>query len=270
MIVLVAVVMLMLTSLSNIANGAEVNFAGYPFWTNGSARIAGNALELTPNLNRVAGSAFIHTPFNLVGNPSFHVFFQFRITGGTDGADGFTFMIQNDQRGLQALGGVGGNLGYQGISSSIAVEFDDFQHANFSDPNNNHIGIDTNGAMTSLVTATPNFDINSGDSYYVWIDYSGTTNALEIFTNTTNSKPASPILSRTIDVNMVVGNTAYIGFSAGTGGRTNQHLIENFSLSGFDASSANVPTMDQNGLILLGIILGSASFIWIRKKGNRY
>ncbi len=206
----------------------------------------------------------------MTGNPSFNVFFQFRVAGGTNGADGFTFMLQNDPRGLLALGQNGGQLGYGAesggplrIINSLAVEFD---HSNNPvDPNDNHVGIDTNGSVSSLVTADPAFDINSGNSYYAWIDYDGTTNTLDVFVNTTNSKPASALITRTIDINSIVGNMAYIGFSAGTGSGTNQHLIEDFSISGLETYSVSVPAMDQRGLILLGLILGVSALIGIRK-----
>jgi hypothetical protein len=252
-------------ALLSTAQGASVNFAGYQFWTNGDAGLSGTDLELTPNAGSQAGTAFISVPYDLTGNPSFNVFFQFRIPGGTGGADGITFMIQNDPDKYTALGAEGGSIGYETISNSLAVEFDTYQNGNYSDPDDNHVGIDTNGNMISLVTADPGFDINDGNSYYVWMDYDGTTNTLAVFVSTTNSKPATALITYTVDINSLIGNKAYIGFSAGTGAAANQHLIEDFSISGLDAYNVAVPALDEWGVVLLALMLGSISLIWIRK-----
>jgi hypothetical protein len=83
-------------------------------------------LRLAPAQTGQRGSAFTTLVENIA---AFNTTFQFRITNpggahdGTDyGADGITFTIQGV--GDTALGGGGGGLGYLGIGSSVAVEFD--------------------------------------------------------------------------------------------------------------------------------------------------
>ncbi len=263
-------VMLVSVGLAGTAHGASIIFADYSFWTNGSAGLSGADLELTPDLVGQEGTAFVRFPFDMTGNPSFSAYFQFRVAGNVNGADGFTFVIHNDPRGLLALGEGGGQLGYGAegggplrIVNSLAVEFDNYR--NPVDPNNNHVGIDTNGSVSSLVTAVPPFDINSGTSYYAWVDYDGTTNTLEVFVNTTDTKPASALITHTIDITSLVGEKAYIGFSGATGGMSNQHLIEDFSITGLERYTAAIPAMDQRGMVLFGLLLGLSALFVIRR-----
>jgi hypothetical protein len=77
--------------------------------------------------------------------------FTFQITPASPNAsDGFTFTIQN--MGLNALGGIGGALGYQGIGKSVAVKFDTF---NNDGEGINSIGFYTNG----IAPTTPATDL---------------------------------------------------------------------------------------------------------------
>jgi hypothetical protein len=62
------------------------------------------------------------TGLSLVGGAS--------VTGGAlELTDGFTFTLRNAAAGVQAVGISGGNLGYAGIGSSVAVKFDLYDNA---------------------------------------------------------------------------------------------------------------------------------------------
>ncbi len=124
------------------------NFADTtPLTLNGNATQAGNALRLTSSQGFQVGSAFFDRPLAINASTSFETQFQFQLSGGSGGADGFTFMLQNSTQALNALGFRGGDLGYgsiqdtstPGISQSLAIEFDTYQ--NGWDINNNHISI---------------------------------------------------------------------------------------------------------------------------------
>ena len=248
--------------LSGLSNAAPESFAGYTMEMNGSATVVGGNLQLTPNITSQAGSAFVLSPFIVYANTSFSTYFQFVLNGGTGGADGFVFILQNDPSGIDALGGLGGSLGYVGISNSLAVEFDTYQ--NGGDPNNNHIGVNINGNVSSLATSTVIPDINSGSSLYAWIDYDGGENLLDIFVNTTNTKPIMPDLSHSVDLPGLVGSQAYIGFSAATGGLTNQHLIENWTYS--VSQPAPIPALSEYGMIIMLLVLAGSAVWMIRRR----
>ena len=82
-----------------------------------------------------------------VVNLGFTTYFKFQIHTAAiccTPADGFAFVIQNSS--ATALGTGSGGLGYAGIPNSLAVEFDTFQDASNSDPNANHVAVQSCGA----------------------------------------------------------------------------------------------------------------------------
>ncbi|MBB3208041.1 glucose/arabinose dehydrogenase [Rhodopirellula rubra] len=198
---------------------------------NGDARRTSNALELTTdNLNR-AGSAFYTSPIKLDQNASFRSAFSFDITGGggANGADGFTFTIQNDPRGADALGANGGRMGYEGITNSVAVEFDTYRNGDL-EVNANHVSIISGTIFDSLRTVIPDIDLNDGGRYYVWVDYNGVSDNLSVYLASTPDKPALALMKATVDLADIVGDTGYVGFTAGTGGLDNSHRIHQWTL----------------------------------------
>src|SRR5262249_5843197 len=79
-----------------------------------------SVLRLTDNGGGEASSAFYNTR---VGVAPFTTTFTLHDTGDAS-ADSLSFVIQNDPRGLAALGAGGGGGGYAGITHSIAIKFD--------------------------------------------------------------------------------------------------------------------------------------------------
>jgi hypothetical protein len=73
--------------------------------------------------------------------------------------------------------------------------------------------------------------MDSGATHTLWVEYDGASERLVVYlSQTPGVKPASPVLSVTVDLPALLGPAAYVGFSAGTGGRANNHDIENWSL----------------------------------------
>jgi glucose/arabinose dehydrogenase len=211
---------------------------------NGQATKAGDRLRLTDDVSNQASTAFLNRPLAINSNTSFSTKFQFQIGGnrGTNGRDGFTFMLQNTLGAAKAIGNLGGNLGYSGISKSLAIEFDTFQ--NEWDTGNNQISVLRDGVVEkSLIAANAPFDLNSGAQLTAWVDYNGATNKLDVFLANTATKPGTAVLSDNVDLPTIVGNQAFLGFSAATGGASNSHDLLNWSLtSNSDLLAAPNPT----------------------------
>ena len=206
--------------------GQAINYPGFPsasgLTANGSASLSATSMELTNGGLFEAGSAFSETPVNV---QAFNTDFKFKITNPA--ADGFTFTIQNT--GPTALGFDGGSLGYGGIGKSVAVKFDIFQ--NTGDPSNNSTGIFVDGAVpigpTSIDLTGSGINLHSGDEMDATINYAGEALTLTITDMVTHASWTHPFV---VNIPAIVGgNTAYVGFTAGTGGQSSTQQILNWT-----------------------------------------
>ncbi|MCA1959123.1 MAG: hypothetical protein LDL14_11425 [Nitrospira sp.] len=198
---------------------------------NGDAAQVGNVLRVAPAQFGQAGSAFSTTPVTLSSNASFSTYFQFRFTnpgglcdGQGCGADGLTFTVQTVANNV---GGGGGGIGYAGISPSIAVEFDNWNNGSIDGNSSNHAGINVGGDVDSVVLAEiTEADLNAGDIWNAWVDYDGTTHALEARLSLSNIRPSAPLLSHTIDLASTLGSpNVFVGFTSGTGAAFANHDV---------------------------------------------
>jgi uncharacterized protein YidB (DUF937 family) len=207
------------TTVVNFANGfTSTNMT----LVNGTTLAAG-ALELTDGGNFEAGAAWYSTPVNV---KAFTTDFTFQISpAAANATDGMTFAIQN--QGLTAHGGIGGSLGYEGVKPSVAVKFDTFDN---SGEGVNSTGFYTNGAAPTVPAQdlTPSgVDLHSGHPFHAHLTYDGTTLSLTLTDTVTN---ASFTTSEAIDIPGTVGsNTAFVGFTAGTGGTVSTQEIVNWT-----------------------------------------
>ncbi len=221
------------------------DFSDLSAWKlNGTCTGATNAdnkkvLRLTLDDLSQSGSAFIKSPIKLVSDKgflaSFSAFFSFQITksggldeGDGDGADGIAFVVQTVANNV---GNVGGGIGYQGIPRSLGIEFDTWNNGSqANDPNDNHIGIDTNGNNKSIKTHSEKTKFNNGAVWYAWVDYDGDNQMLEVRYDTVNIRPQAPVLTSSINLpKLLVQEDAYIGFTSATGASYNVHDILSMS-----------------------------------------
>jgi hypothetical protein len=176
----------------------------------GVASIAtGGVLELTNGGTGENPSVWFTTP---VPVGSFTTDFTFQQLNAS--ADGMTFTIQNNS--IWAQGDTGGGLGYQGIPDSVAVKFDLFNNAG---EGIDSTGLYTGGAAPTVpsidLTSTP-INLHSGDIMHAHMVYNGTNLTLTL-TDTATSGSVTEVF--TVNIPSVVGaNTAWVGFTAGTGG----------------------------------------------------
>ena len=197
---------------------------------NGSAIATNGQLRLTNGGLNQAGSVFWNVPINI---QAFTTNFEFQMTNAR--ANGFTFTIQNV--GPTALGGGSAGLGYQDIKKSVAVKFNFYDYMSGG---SNSTGVYTNGQppLTPTVDITPSgIQLASGDAIQARIVYDGTNLTLNLLDLVTNDKFT---MTQAINIPQAVGgNTAYVGFTGGTGGLSSiqkllswTYAIPSFLLSG--------------------------------------
>lgn len=241
-----AAALLVLGFFSGAASANLVGFSGFAAAnTNGQAgspsdTYGGGATTFTLTSGNGAGgeatSGFATAAQNI---QSFTASFTYQATnlGGCcgTGADGITFVLQNDSRGDSALGGAGGALGYGGnggpttITPSAAIELNIFTNSPPTGVAGESFqtdgGIPANGSYNS---SSP-INLRSGDPINVSITYDGTT-LREKLTDPT----AGTIYSNSYLVNLpslLGANSALVGFTGGDGGATSQQVVSNFSFT---------------------------------------
>lgn len=199
----------------------------------------GDVMRLTPSAGGQAGSVFSDT---LVDATNFSTKFSFRITdpggsvfdGNTEaGADGLVFVVQPLS---SSLGSVGQGIGYEGIGTSLGVEFDTWHNSANNDPSQSHVGINLNGSVdhsSGLPTADiTGPELDDADRWYTWIDYDGAT--LEVRLSMLDDRPDDALISSELDLPVVLGqDTAFVGFTSATGAAWANHDIIEWSYTPF-------------------------------------
>lgn len=202
-------------------------------------------LRLAAATTSQTGSVFTTSAVDV---SEFTTTFEFRISdsggatdaSGQEGADGITFTIQGV--GGSALGGGGGGLGYDGISPSVAVEFDTW--LNPFDPDSNHIGINQDGSLSSLVTAAVPGEMNDSTLQTATISYDGTTLTAMI---------GGTSVGLALDLASILGDTtAYVGFTGATGGAFGNHDLISWS---YETPTAETPVPSTLPLLAVGTLL---------------
>jgi sugar lactone lactonase YvrE len=222
----------------------------------GNAEVVGKkTLRLTGTTTWQGGALWHIAPQKV--EDGFITTFQFQITdpGGIypGGADGLTFLIQNAPEGINALGGLGDDIGYGGLSSNVAIEFDTWKNADLGDPNNNHISVHTNGTGPN----NPNVAYSLGDNAdlpFVMAD--GQVHTVQIvYVPGTLSVivDAYPILNVNVDLQSKLAlpaGKAIVGFTSSTGAAWENHDILSWSMVPKTRQAQQLFVSDNiNGLI---------------------
>lgn len=240
----VAVVAVALLGMSYVEAQGDFNYADFSsiagLTLNGDAAQAGSVLRVAANAEDQSGSAWYTATKQHVAD-GFDTTFTFQLSGGS-GADGFAFLIQDDD--TTSLGNGGSGLGYEGIPRSLAIEFDTF---GFSPESDNHVSVQSLGNngnsvedADSLGLIEAPFDLNDGETHTAVIRYR--PGVLLVYLD---GSP-SPILTVSVDLQDINGDDildgagdAWVGFTAATGGASQDHDILDWT---FDETSDPLPT----------------------------
>jgi hypothetical protein len=195
------------------ANGTP---AGTPTYV---PSVAGNVLTLTTAVNGEATSFFFDTPMYI---GAFQAKFTYQDVT-KNGADGMAFCLQNDPRGLSAVGPGGNDLAYTGITPSAALGMELFGEVG-------SVGwiYLTNGATAASYNSPFPVNLASGDPIDWTVTYNGSSITLTMFDETTSGAYTNTFSVGSL-ATVLGGDTAYIGFTGATGGYNALQNISNFS-----------------------------------------
>jgi hypothetical protein len=215
---------------TNVSSGFSygAGFTSTGLALNGYASVRNGRLQLT-NGGFQRASSFFQTP---VGINRFTSQFTFQLTDPN--GEGLAFVLQGV--GTTALGLGGGGLGYSGIDRSVALKFDVNGNAGVGA---NSVGLVVNGGTplgAALDLAAAGLDLKSGHAFHALITYDNGTLTL-VLTDTNTGRAAT--LNTPVDVrDTLSGDTAYVGFTAASGGRSATQEVLNWT---FATVPAGVP-----------------------------
>jgi hypothetical protein len=218
---------LILMSICLISNAAESMSADWV--TSGSAGFDGTKIILTPPDPELAGMAWFKKSVDLSENFSL----QFKIFLGTtddEGADGIVFALAPS--GVEQQAG-GGELGYTGITPSVAIEIDTYPNdgahmgADFGDPLGDHMALDYGGSANHYELEGQPVEVKNledNKEHNLLVSWDADNKILDAYLD--DSK--TPTISYTGDIvnNFLEGNSkVMMGFTGSTGGFTNLQYI---------------------------------------------
>jgi hypothetical protein len=257
-------------SLSNVAGD-------YSLVGSATSNSPFNCVNLTAASTGQLGCAWDNTStLNFASNFSY----DFTVNLGSDpnGADGMTFVLQNDPRGRCACGdATGGSLGATGITNSLIVEIDTYLNAEDRDdgmpdvlcaggPNPDHLDIWLNGNINPAGTGCPTpagariipaaaelldagsiYPVKNGLNHILRISWTtGSPGTLTASLRNTALTKTYGTVSYSFNPITVFGtNTPYFGFTASTGLFNNQQtfcepaVLLPVDLIGFNAQCHN-------------------------------
>jgi hypothetical protein len=206
-------------------NGTGLGWVFNTFLTTAAGWQSPDVLTLTDGAGGEASSAWYQYPLYI---GSFAAFYTYQDVTGFGGADGVAFVIQNDSRGIAAIGGTGGGLGYgpdnggTAIQPSVGLEFNIY--------NGHTVGyaFRTNGLTGEPYATTGSISLSSGDPIDVLLYCVNGVIQMTLTDETTLSTYSASFTVGDLSL-LVGGSTAYVGVTGASGGVASRQTISNFA-----------------------------------------
>jgi gliding motility-associated-like protein len=141
------------------------------------------------------------------------------------GADGIAFVLQPQSSNA---GGLGGGIGYAGISPSIAIEFDTYYNSGSDPLTNDHVAIIKNGQPfllgphSEFITPIDIGNVENGQWHTATFQWTASTQKLKLIFD------GVQLFDVTINLGAIFpnNNSVFWGFTSATGGANNLHKVK--------------------------------------------
>ena len=231
--------------------------------------IDGDYVRLTTDENSQNGSVWNNNRISL--NENFVLDGEIYLGNKNNGADGIAFVFQPNSTDL---GESGGGLGYlinqnndpnTGISPSVAIEFDTYYNNQMDPSADDHIDININGQRTNSLVINPisMSDLEDGLWHSIVIAWEADTSTLGL------KFDGEVIFSTSYNaIDQVFGGNPYVywGFTAATGGATNEQRIKFSRICSTDeltsTISATATTICEGDTASLSATEDDATYLW--------
>ncbi|HLP28281.1 MAG TPA: kelch repeat-containing protein [Candidatus Didemnitutus sp.] len=216
----------------------------------GSAKHVGTRIELTSTEQFKSGAAWLRN--KLPVKAGFDIRFRFRLINGNDngqvdngspGADGIALVFQNSAPVV--LGKPGDGIGYNELPHGVAVEFDSYFNAAFSDSSTSHIAVQQGDGrilrpwhvapyfLGGNFKTSPSFKAD-GTVYHARVALDGTT--LRVYCDTTGVLAEPIVTVPDVGIESLLRldpfGACYVGFTSSTGKSSEVHEIYDVVIDG--------------------------------------
>jgi len=182
----------------------------------------GGALQTMPIFSSIAGNA-VTAKRHVVSQP-WTSRFTFFVGARNGAADGFSFFMHNDTRGVSAVGSAASGAGYLGVNKSVALEWNFYE----GDSMSNTVVLGVNGAYTGARRSTLPIKLTSislETDMEIRHDPAAQTLALTMWQGTNT---VATVISN-VNIRAQVGDDlAYVGFGSGCGGQQCETRVKDF------------------------------------------
>lgn len=220
----------------------------------GNAIQSGNQIQLTPPSTLKAGALWVSTPYDVTHSFQFSMTFTVDSPSetGTNGADGFALVVQNDPRPLgSVIGSNGGGLGWYGtgnaVQNTVAATLRTYKANPESLIGYNGNSTD-NGFIIPVNGQSGTVGLLLGSTRTLEERYDANTQSMTVLLDGhsigLDNVPLGDQLSH-----LIGGNVAYFGVTAGTGQSFSRQSVSSLTLTG------DVPEPNAEFAVIVGLIL---------------
>lgn len=236
------------------------SLSGFFGWVrNGYNLITSTTLTITYGVSQASA---VWSPSSLDTSSSWTASYRLTLTAPSSttygGADGVAFVVHADPRAQNALGTEGGNIGLLGrgptstVAPAVAFVLEDYDLIS---------GGIWNSSMATLPTTSLGPKASTGTYFRVTVAYcaASSTFSASVYRNAGSSS----IYSGTMNVSLAsfLGQTAYVGFTGGTGGLAWTHTLTGFSLTATSGSCTCNPGERTSGSTCIACAAGEYSTV---------